>query len=214
MITTLIEDHNDELSSYSNIFYDESKAKIPTSADFFCFPNTGCCRCISKNTLNETSFKLFYSYFLTDNPNMKCPKSGHAAYGDAVRVAAIDDQKPFPNLMVSASNFMAFHTILKTSKDYYEALEWARKLTSQLEDMINQDLPPEEKVTVFPYSVFYVFYEQYLTMWHDTLKSLGISLSAIFVVTFFMMGLDLVSSVISLVVIIMILVNLGGMMYW
>ena len=67
---------------------------------------------------------------------------------------------------------------------------------------------------VFPYSIFYVFYEQYLTMWHDTLKSLGISLLAIFVVTFFMMGLDFMSSVISLIVITMILINLCGMMYW
>jgi Niemann-Pick C1 protein len=116
--------------------------------------------------------------------------------------------------MIQASNFMGFHTILKTYKDYYEALRWARKLTDELEHTINKDLTPEEQVTVFPYSIFYVFYEQYLTMWHDTLKSLGISLLAIFVVTFFMMGLDFMSSVISLIVITMILINLCGMMYW
>merc|ERR1712141_992418 len=120
----------------------------------------------------------------------------------------------FPEMMIKASNFMGFHTILKTSKDYYEALRWARKLTDELEHTINKDLTPEEQVTVFPYSIFYVFYEQYLTMWHDTLKSLGISLLAIFVVTFFMMGLDFMSSVISLIVITMILINLCGMMYW
>jgi len=120
----------------------------------------------------------------------------------------------FPPLTVKASNFMVYHTILKTSKDYYEALRWARKLTDELEEMINKDLPEEQKVKVFPYSVFYVFYEQYLQMWNDTLKSLGISLLAIFLVTFFLLGLDLVSAIISLVVILMILVNLGGMMYW
>ena len=79
---------------------------------------------------------------------------------------------------------------------------------------INEGLEEDQKVKVFPYSVFYVFYEQYLQMWHDTLKSLGISLLAIFLVTFFLLGLDLVSAVISLVVIVMILVNLAGMMYW
>ena len=79
---------------------------------------------------------------------------------------------------------------------------------------INEGLEEDQKVKVFPYSVFYVFYEQYLQMWYDTLKSLGISLLAIFLVTFFLLGLDLVSAVISLVVIVMILVNLAGMMYW
>lgn len=209
-----------EFSNYDDYYYyeddDESKTRRKRAVNraIKCNPNTGCCFCISKGSLNDTNFRNFYTFFLTDNPNMDCPKSGHAAYGDAVRVTAIDDSQPFPNMMVNASNFMAFHTILKTSKDYYEALRWARNLTAQLESMINEGLPEDEKVTVFPYSVFYVFYEQYLTMWHDTLKSLGVSLVAIFVVTFFMMGLDLVSSIISLIVIVMILTNLGGMMYW
>jgi Niemann-Pick C1 protein len=80
--------------------------------------------------------------------------------------------------------------------------------------MINSDLPEDQHVTVFPYSIFYVFYEQYLTIWEDTLRQLGFSLLAIFIVTFFMMGLDFVSAFINLLVIVMILINLGGMMYW
>lgn len=79
---------------------------------------------------------------------------------------------------------MAFHTILRTSVDYYSALAKARELTDSITASININRTAEEQVTVFPYSVFYVFYEQYLTMWEDTLTSLGISLGAIFVVTF------------------------------
>ena len=132
-----------------------------------------CCKCLpSRTPVDETNFKQFYKIFLTDNPNQECPKSGHAAYGDAVRPVQVPGPKNlndeydkfFPPMMINASNFMAFHTILKTSKDYYEALRWARKLTSELEDTINRNLTEEEKVKVFPYSVFYVFYEQYLTM--------------------------------------------------
>merc|ERR1711892_1620328 len=70
------------------------------------------------------------------------------------------------------------------------------------------------KVNVFPYSIFYVFYEQYLTMWVDTLTSVGISLAAIYVVTFLLLGFDIHSATIILFVIILILVNLGAMMYW
>lgn len=51
-------------------------------------------------------------------------------------------------------------------------------------------------------------------MFKDTLKSLGISLAAIFIVTFILMGFDLVSSVINLIIIILIIVNLCGLMYW
>merc|ERR1719320_1756808 len=70
---------------------------------------------------------------------------------------------------IQAVSFMAFHTILRTSKDYYEALRWARKLAHKLTDTLNTKLGIPDAVNVFPYSVFYVFYEQYLTMWEDTL---------------------------------------------
>ena len=63
-------------------------------------------------------------------------------------------------------------------------------------------------------SVFYVYYEQYLTMWPDVLRSLAISLATIFFVTFFLMGLDLHSALIVLLMIVMIITNLGGIMYW
>lgn len=59
-----------------------------------------------------------------------------------------------------------------------------------------------------------MFYEQYLTTWPDTLFSLGVSLAAIFVVTFLLMGLDIFSSVVVIVTITMIVVNIGGLMYW
>ena len=78
----------------------------------------------------------------------------------------------------------------------------------------NGTMEEEKKVNIFPYSVFYVFYEQYLTMWRDTLQSLAISLVAIFLVTFILMGFDLVSSCINLFIIILIVLNLGGLMYW
>ena len=55
-------------------------------------------------------------------------------------------------------------------------------------------------VNIFPYSVFYVFYEQYLTMWSATFSSLGGSVASIVVITFFLMGLDIVSTLIILLV--------------
>jgi Niemann-Pick C1 protein len=83
---------------------------------------------------------------------------------------------------------MAFHSILKTSADYTSALAWSRRLTHTLSESINKDLPEDEHVTVFTYSIFYVFYEQYLTIWGDTIRQLAVSLFAIFIVSFVLMG--------------------------
>ncbi|CAH1984188.1 unnamed protein product [Acanthoscelides obtectus] len=148
-------------------------------------------------------FKRYVPFFLKDNPDDSCAKAGHAAYGSAVNYR---ENRSSHLAEVGASYFMAYHTILKTSADYYESMRAARKLAGQMTDTVG--------VEVFPYSIFYVFYEQYLTMWPDTLFSVGVSLLAIFLVTFFLMGLDVFSSITVIITITMILVNLGGLMYW
>lgn len=63
------------------------------------------------------------------------------------------------------------------------------------------------------YSVFYVFYEQYLTIAYDTALNLSVSLAAIFVVTTVLLGFDLWSAVIVCITIAMILVNMFGVMW-
>ena len=63
------------------------------------------------------------------------------------------------------------------------------------------------------FSVFYVYYEQYLTVVHDAIMNLSLRTGAIFVVTFILLGFDLWSSVIIVVTILMILVSMLGMMY-
>lgn len=62
-------------------------------------------------------------------------------------------------------------------------------------------------------SVFYVFYEQYLTIIDDTIFNLCVSLGAIFLVTVVLLGCELWSAVIMCVTIAMILVNMFGVMW-
>ncbi|XP_029162853.1 NPC intracellular cholesterol transporter 1 isoform X4 [Nylanderia fulva] len=193
---------------------------FPTN-NSFCPHTYGRPKCSSCNiTLNKynrpvpSDFDKYVSFFLQDNPDENCAKGGHAAYGHGVNY--VTD----PNTgmsTVGASYFMAYHTILKTSADYYESMRAARVVAANITDMINcnlRRLSGNTTVEVFPYSVFYVFYEQYLTMWPDTLQSIGISLLAIFMVTFLLMGLDIFSSLVVLITITMIVVNIGGLMYW
>ena len=58
------------------------------------------------------------------------------------------------NLLVNTSHFMAYHTVLTDSAEFTEALRWARELSANISDTIGHE--------VFPYSIFYVFYEQVL----------------------------------------------------
>lgn len=62
-------------------------------------------------------------------------------------------------------------------------------------------------------SVFYVFYEQYLTIMNDTILNLCVSLAAIFVVTTVLLGFELWAGVLVSITIAMILVNMFGVMW-
>lgn len=68
-------------------------------------------------------------------------------------------------------------------------------------------------ISFFLYSVFYVFYEQYLTIAYDTALNLSVSLAAIFVVSTVLLGFELWSAVIVCITIAMILVNMFGVMW-
>jgi len=182
----------------------------------FC-PNTGstkeCSQChieLQDSRLTPHDFEKYLSFFLRDNPNEDCPKGGHAAYGQAVRY----ETNSTSHLSVPTSSyFMTYHTILKTSADYTEALREARVIAKNISDTLNAGLA-EPKHEVFPYSIFYVFYEQYLTMWTDTVKSLGISIVAIFFVVFILTGFNLHAAIVVLITISMIVIDLGGLMYF
>jgi Niemann-Pick C1 protein len=154
-------------------------------------------------------FQTYLPKFLDSNPGPNCPKGGHAAYAQGLNYILDDENKAHP----MDSYFMGYHTTLKISKDYYEALRAARGVADDITNMLKTN-ESVGSVEVFPYSVFYVFYEQYLTIWADTFQSLGLSLAAVFVATLVLTGFDVWSSLIVLLLVTMIVVNLGGLMYW
>lgn len=65
----------------------------------------------------------------------------------------------------------------------------------------------------FFYSVFYVFYEQYLTIVHDAIFNLCISLGSIFLVTTVLLGFEVWAAVVVSITIAMIIVNMFGVMW-
>lgn len=63
---------------------------------------------------------------------------------------------------------MSFHTISSTSDQFISSLKEARKISANLSVTAG--------VEVFPYSVFYVYYDQYLHTWRDMALNIGLSL--------------------------------------
>lgn len=162
-----------------------------------------CTRATTRESLTESEFNQFLPYFLQDNPNLKCAKGGHAAHGSSVTLYS--DKRS-----VETSHIMGYHSLLITSDDFIQAIKQAYILT----DNITRTLKTSGyDVEVFPYSIFYVFYEQYLTIWHDAIMNLSLSIAAIFVVTFILLGFDIVSAFIITLTIAMITCDMIAMMY-
>ncbi|XP_054723520.1 NPC intracellular cholesterol transporter 1-like [Uloborus diversus] len=164
------------------------------------------CQAKDPSSLKEQDFIQRLHYFLADSPWERCPKAGKAMFGSAVELLSNGSDNS-----IGATNFMTYHSVLKSSRDFYEALDWSRKISENLTTSIASQDPNAQ---VFPYSLVHVYYEQYLTMWPDTLKSIGLSTAAIFAATFLLLGLDIHSSVIVTFTVIMIVFNLMGLMYW
>jgi hypothetical protein len=69
--------------------------------------------------------------------------------------------------IVNSSRFRGYHTALATQADYINALKASSILTESLASQYN--LP------IFPYSVFYIFFEQYLYISNVALISVGVA---------------------------------------
>lgn len=149
-------------------------------------------------------FHKYLPWFLSDPPNIKCPKGGLAAYSTSVKLDR-DGQ-------VVASRFMAYHKPLKNSQDFTEALRAARALAANITADLRKVPGTDPAFEVFPYTITNVFYEQYLTVVPEGLFMLSLCLVPTFAVCCLLLGMDLRSGLINLFSIIMILVDTVGFM--
>ncbi|KAM6035889.1 NPC1-like intracellular cholesterol transporter 1 [Theristicus caerulescens] len=179
----------------------------------FCPSTSNDPTCLGGQCLNVTrrptveEFERFLPWFLHDLPTLQCAKGGLGAYDTAVSMDA--------NGTILASRFMAYQRPLHTSQEYTAALRAARALAEEITTTLRQVPGTDPDFRVFPYTVTYVYYEQYLTVVAEGVITLALCLVPTFVVSFLLLGMDLRSSAATLLTIAMILVDtVGAMALW
>ncbi|CAF1388802.1 unnamed protein product [Adineta ricciae] len=210
-----LDDYFDWLQSTNNPpccrIHNQTKEFCPATLD-----DPSCTHCpvtfIDNQRPSPDDFPRYINFFLHDNPGEKCPKGGHAAYKDAVQLIA--------NSTVKSSYFMGFHSVLKTSADFINAMKSANEIAKNISKTIlsNQSKTFTESnqlqdYPVFPYSIFYVFYDQYLTIWRNLIINLSSSFVAVFLVTCILLGFDIHTSFLIILCVFMIVIDMFGVMY-
>ena len=168
-----------------------------------------CYPCMKKSDGDRPPQHIFFKHlpdFLSDNPNADyCAKGGHALYASSVSFANSKDDENRP-IAIQSTYFSTYHTPLHTSADFIGAYKRSLEIAEVMSDSVSN-------MTVFPYSVFYVFYEQYLTITDETIVNLLFCILAVFLMSFLLLGLNLGPALITTVTVAMITADMFGLMY-
>ena len=116
-------------------------------------------------------FVQYLQQWLSSPANQDCALGGKAGYSTALHVK---------DKHVKTSHFRGYHTPLKSQHDYIEALASAKRISADLEARTGG--------RVFPYSIFYVYFEQYATIVTTTRSVVALALLSIFLVSSVLLG--------------------------
>lgn len=141
-------------------------------------------------------FVHYLQKFLRSPTDEDCPLGGQASYGGAVVVDA--ERKTIP-----ASHFRTSHSPLRSQDDFINAYASARRIAA--------DVHASTGIEVFPYSVFYIFFDQYASIVGLSAALLGSAIGIIFVVSALLLGSVLTAFVVSVTVVMTVVDIIGSM---
>ena len=118
-------------------------------------------------------FMRYLQQWLVSPTDETCPLGGQAPYSSAVKLGS-------DNTTVAASHFRTYHTPLKSQSDFINALAAARRISADIEQRTG--------VKMFPYSLFYVFFDQYEHVATIAVQVISLALFAILVITSVLLG--------------------------
>lgn len=134
--------------------------------------------------------------WIVASPDSDCPVAGKAAYSNAV---VIDEE----NLTIPASHFRTSHTPIRSQADFIAAYASARRIADAISSQMG--------IEVFPYSVFYVFFDQYLSIVRLAAALLTSAMVLILIITSIFLGSVKTGLVITVAVAMIVIDVMGAM---
>uniref|UniRef100_A0A9J7YNX2 SSD domain-containing protein n=1 Tax=Cyprinus carpio carpio TaxID=630221 RepID=A0A9J7YNX2_CYPCA len=173
------------------------------------------CMSIPQNGVLRPSveeFNRFLPDFLSNRPDLQCPKGPLNIVVNNRETCIVKTIENHCSIELFTSRFMAYHTPLVNSQEFTAALEKARELAHNITMTMRNVTGTSQDFEVFPYTVTYVYYEQYLTIVNEGLFNIGVCLLPTFVVCCILLGMDFRSGFLNLLTIVMITVDTVGVM--
>ncbi|KZT19295.1 multidrug efflux transporter AcrB transmembrane domain-containing protein [Neolentinus lepideus HHB14362 ss-1] len=144
-------------------------------------------------------FTSYLRQWLISPTNQECPLAGKASFGTALSLS--DDGQ-----QVVASHFRTFHKPLKSQSDFINSFAAARRIAD--------DLSERTGTKVFPYSLHYVFFDQYARIVAITQEILGLGLGSVLIVTALLLGSWRTGTIVTGVVALTVVTVMGVMGVW
>ncbi|KAI0921783.1 hypothetical protein AcV7_008053 [Taiwanofungus camphoratus] len=146
-----------------------------------------------------TEFMRYLGHWLESPTTEDCSLAGKTSFGTALSLSSEGDT-------VLASHFRTFHTPLKSQADFINSFAAAHRIAD--------DLSREMGVSVFPYSLHYVFFDQYAHIISITQQILGLGLAAVLLVTALLLGSWRTGTIVTGVVALTVVNVMGVMGVW
>lgn len=143
------------------------------------------------------SFIRYLSQWLQAPADEDCALGGQAAYSAAVFLENND---------VGTSHFRTAHSPLKTQQDLINSMNAARRIAEEIAESTGAN--------VFPYSIHYVFFDQYIHIIAITQEILGLGLAAVLIITALFLGSWRTGIIVTGVVALTVLSVMGVMGAW
>ncbi|GAA5943863.1 sphingolipid transporter [Sporobolomyces koalae] len=144
-------------------------------------------------------FMRFLNQWLISPTDESCPLGGRSSYSAALSL-------PKDRSSVSYSHIRTYHSPLKGQRDFIEAYEAAKRIAA--------DLSSRTVTDVFAYSLFYVFFSSYSSLWSTTFFVLSLTLLAILGVSAIVLGSIRTSAVVVLTIFLSVTSLIGIMGVW